>query len=549
MSVLTDKQIISLFQSYKWNELYENLKEIEYNDKISINKQSKLALKAMLLVALWRDNVFSKEILKYFPVNITDPLTHFAISYAYICLGDIKKVKYTISKIPKKYPKWMKNYLELELLGRSFNGKNQIDLARKLTPIGQLPINYIKVALFESLKNEKADISHLTKWITDIKLTNDSDHLSVALCILAKCMKIDDVMANNSGLLLTLKSRDLFKSNKALEALKSLDSLAQLIFMDTNSINMWLALAVSLPQGKAYIFQRLNFSFKFVPHSIHVQGLIASYSLISSWIKGDYQIAYNMAEKFYKFQDLSNNRNIKNAQRFFSYVLKLFIHWQHNRIMYDSKLPNSRPLQVIGESHSLSLSNINFFLKGRRYRCNTNFILGIKMHHLVDEDYSYHSSCLNEYLKQIPLKSDLLFTIGEIDTRPDEGIWQVNIKKKINLNKIIKDTINGYIDFLFKELSCRQMNMIIIQGIPAPNYNLESEKDIKDEIPFLNMIKKVNELLKEITLKKEWYFLDIYSATVGCDGKSNGKWHLDTNHIQPQFYTQADKWLIKPGKL
>ncbi len=60
------------------------------------------------------------------------------------------------------------------------------------------------------------------------------------------------------------------------------------------------------------------------------------------------------------------------------------------------------------------------------------------------------------------------------------------------------------------------------------------------------MFVKINNLLKELTLKQGWNFLDIYSATVGEDKRGNKEWHIDGIHLQPLIYTQADKWLIKP---
>jgi len=138
-----------------------------------------------------------------------------------------------------------------------------------------------------------------------------------------------------------------------------------------------------------------------------------------------------------------------------------------------------------------------------------------------------------------------MFTIGEIDTRPDEGIWQVHLKKEKNLDEIIDNTVGGYIDFLYENLKDKQLSSITIQGIPAPAYPLKDDKDPKDEVGFLAMIKQVNEKLKELTIQKGWNFLDVYNATVGEDGKSNKKWHIDGYHLQPIFYTEAEKWLVR----
>jgi hypothetical protein len=171
--------------------------------------------------------------------------------------------------------------------------------------------------------------------------------------------------------------------------------------------------------------------------------------------------------------------------------------------------------------------------------------MGVKMYHLSEPSSSYHSTLLLEHFKFIKPNTDIMFTIGEIDTRPDEGIWQVHLKKEKNLEEIIDNTVGGYIGFLHENLKDKNLSSVTIQGIPAPNYALDGDKDPKDKEGFLNMIKQVNEKLKNLTLEKGWNFLDVYSATLGEDGKSNKKWHIDGYHLQPLFYTEADKWLVR----
>ena len=538
---------INLFKSYQWNKLYNLVKLVEYNSAIPIQNQHDLAIKAMLLVSWWSDSISAKEILKHYPPIIKDPLTHFAVTYAYISLGDKVKLKHYISKKPKGYPKWMENYLELEYCGRSLQFEKQVSLVRKLTPKNQFPQNYIKVALLQSLEHEKADIKFLKSLLEEMSLKNDKDPLSIALCVRSGITSLDDIDDTTTfPLLLERKASYSLLKSDCLNALKLYDALANTGFLDINSINRWLALSISLPQAKEYYLQRVDFAVKLVPNSLFVQGTIASYAIIFAWLSGDYKLAYNIAKQYHSYQQLPKNNFTKNAIIFFSYIIRLCIEWQNSINIYD-KSENDSKLFVYGESHNLSLANVNFILNNLSFCCNSNFVMGIKMYHLANTKSSYHSACLLEYFKFIKSNSDLFFTIGEIDTRPDEGIWQVHLKKEKPVDEIIEDTVNGYINFLYENLKDKQTKSVTIQGIPAPNYALEGDKDPKDETGFLQMIKQVNEKLKELTLEKGWNFLDVYNATVGEDGKSNKKWHIDGYHLSPVFYpSEADKWLIKP---
>ena len=439
----------------------------------------------------------------------------------------------------------MRNYIELELLGRGQKYKEQIELAKKLTKKYSYPQDYIKIALLQSLDHSKADAKYLKEYIEDIALVKDTDPISIALCVRAEKINIEDIDPSLSALLQARYANKLLAQNKLVEALQAYDNLALTKMLDIITITNWLKTSISIPQGSGSMLKRAEYSLSLIPDSLTVEGIIASYTLIHTYIKGNYKLAYDLVIEYGEFVKLPQKAFIVNAQIFFRYILNLCIHWQDNKDLYSHK-PNTTPLEVFGESHSLSFSNINITLNNKNYKANTNFIIGIKMHHLKPNEDTFYSKALLLHFNQLEPNSDILFTIGEIDARPNEGIWQVHLKKEKPVEEIINNTVGVYIDFLNENLKDKQLSSITIQGIPAPNYELVGDKDPKDEVGFLNMIKQVNEKLKELTIDNGWNFLDVYNATVNQNGKSNGKWHIDGYHLKPSIYIQADKWLIKP---
>ena len=58
------------------------------------------------------------------------------------------------------------------------------------------------------------------------------------------------------------------------------------------------------------------------------------------------------------------------------------------------------------------------------------------------------------------------------------------------------------------------------------------------------MIRAVNDCLRVKALAAGFNFLDVHAATVGADGRGNGRWHLDGYHLSPAFYRQAREWLL-----
>ncbi|MGJ0319217.1 hypothetical protein NG767_10785 [Aliarcobacter cryaerophilus] len=539
------KNNISLFKAYRWDELYQSVKETQYSPSVNIDKQQTLAIKSMLLAAWWSDKTNAKNIVSKYPLIINDHITYFFVTYTYICLADVTKIVHYMANPPKNLPKWMNIYLQLEVLGRTKRAKEQIIFLEKNTPKNKSLPDYIKMALYKSLDYDEADITYLKNYLIKHNVINDEDSLSKLLCIRCSLVSIDELDVGNSPFLLQKKARFLIYKNEPVESLKCYDTLAKTGFLDIDSVNTWLSIGISLPQARQYYKQRVKLAMSLVSGSLSIQASIASFAIIFAWIEGNYELAYNIIRQYKEFR-LENNKFTKMNHIFFTYILRLYIEWQNNKETYQ-KVANTKELYVYGESHSLSLSNVNFLLDGQMTHVNTNFIQGIKMYHLSKPSSGHFANCLLEYIKFVKPNSDLLFTIGEIDTRPDEGIWNTHLKKEKELNTLIDDTVSGYIEFLSENLKDKNPASITIQGVPAPNYELKDKFDPgENKDGFLDMIRKVNKKMEELCLNKGYNFLDVYSATVGVDGKSNNKWHIDSFHLKPSFYTEADKWLIKP---
>lgn len=136
---------------------------------------------------------------------------------------------------------------------------------------------------------------------------------------------------------------------------------------------------------------------------------------------------------------------------------------------------------------------------------------------------------------------------AERKSRPDEGLWPLHRKTGQPLDALIERTVGDYIDFLQRTLVDHQLLSITIQGIPAPGYAFEDDKDPGDIPGFVAMIRAVNDCLRAKTLAAGFNFLDVHAATVGADGRGNGRWHLDGYHLSPAFYRQAQDWLRLPN--
>ena len=376
--------------------------------------------------------------------------------------------------------------------------------------------------------------------------------MSKALCVKAGYISIESIFEDKiinidkHPILLHRYSKQLFSRSYLENALKSYDCLASKKMMDTSTIVEWLTLSSSIPQGRQGLEKRASYALDLIPDSLSLQGIASSYALISNWIDGDYKSAYYLVNKHHLFMHMHRNELIKVPQVFFIYIVSLFRFWQYNSAVFERAI-EPHFCKVLGESHSLPLSNVNFSLAGNRYVGQVQFIMGIKMYHLSNPSISYHAAAAQEYIEKIDTYSSetWIFTIGEIDTRPDEGIWKNSFHKGRDYKEVVNECVDGYISFLEKELREKRLERIVVQGVPAPCYSFEGDKDPGDKEQFLSMISYTNERMKNKSNEAGFCFLDVYSATVGADRKSNKKWHLDDYHLSPLFYTQLDSWLIE----
>lgn len=260
------------------------------------------------------------------------------------------------------------------------------------------------------------------------------------------------------------------------------------------------------------------------------------------WIEGLIEEAKRLTKDLPPYTHETDRGNLKLDLIYIRYVSKLLEHAKVSTVV-SSQGRNNINLIAMGESHCLPLKNLDFKWLGLMEGAAVcRFVRGIKMHHLKLNEQNIYTRVMRQYFERVDPGAHLLFTIGEIDCRPNEGIWSVHKKLGEQIEDLINKTVNEYLLWLKVNLGDFQFSSITIQGIPAPNYPLIFQ-NIEDRSNFLNMIRSVNSQLKWGTLSNGWKFLDIYEASVNEIGISNKKWHLDEYHISPDFYDFSPDWV------
>lgn len=273
---------------------------------------------------------------------------------------------------------------------------------------------------------------------------------------------------------------------------------------------------------------------------------IAALLLVAYWVAGRHEEARDTIRQYKQLVESLEpdklDRSGRGALIFFILIAALLNNLEKQQELYSAP-ENVIPLHAFGESHCLVPANATFMWCGDMVTTKSHLVRGVKMFHLGQTETNQYKYCLATQLENTPSNSHLLFTIGEIDCRPDEGIWQIANKSDKPMEELITTTVNGYLDWLSCQLAERPFRSITVQGVPAPGYLLEGLCDANDRQAFLDMIRNVNLCLMKETNRRGWRFLDVHAATTDANGASNKKWHLDSHHVQPLLYAHAETWI------
>jgi hypothetical protein len=535
--------MITKWRTYQWGELWNDVKDA--------SQGSDLAFKVLLLSAWWQEFDLAREYLKRLPKlqQTNNPLLVFCITLTLACVGDKSAILMALEKLKRQHaPSWLVLWLEIEFFGRSRQFATQAKLVSKA--LGKFQ-EWACIAAIQSLNQKSISSEPLLAVLNNLPAEVAKrplvlllkDHLEQSsgnsnLAFKSVCTKYPDFAIAHY-----------YYANAAVERgdmLTSLPTFDRLIAQGCANkllLRKWLSASSSHPLVWDNLAHRVQHAAKLACPNARFLAELASIALVFYWAEGDLINAYSLVTLHQAYLDMEERDDDRAAQVFFRLILGFCIYWQRNQALYLPSVTDLR-LEVVGESHCLTIANAQFEWCGHLVKGRSHFVMGVKMHHLARPVSSQQKSCIAAHLKNLPIGSHVMLTIGEIDCRPNEGIWVAAQKTQLPVSQLVRDTTNGYLKWLEQEVRDREFTSITIQGIAAPEYPLEGKRDPGDRTAFLEMIREVNEELKTGALSYGWRFLDIYGATVAEDGKSNGLWHLDGNHLKPGFYIQAAQWLI-----
>ncbi|MDM7947597.1 MAG: hypothetical protein QUV20_14830 [Oceanibaculum nanhaiense] len=231
----------------------------------------------------------------------------------------------------------------------------------------------------------------------------------------------------------------------------------------------------------------------------------------------------------------------RHAQAHTKLVARLFVHRLQNPASYGNREPR---LFVIGDSHSLVFAGHDVACDGVIHTATSMPIRGIKMFHLTPDGPEKYKRCFIERLRSMPAGAPILLSLGEIDARPNEGIFPYAFKRKItDIESLMEKTISGFAEFVSEQT--RQLESaprsISLLGVHRPQYDVRKGLPPKAQPDqFLDFIGRFNDILKQEAGRQGWKFWDSYASSQGISA-DNKEYVLDDFHMSPNFYKMVSK--------
>ena len=198
---------------------------------------------------------------------------------------------------------------------------------------------------------------------------------------------------------------------------------------------------------------------------------------------------------------------------------------------------NTESIFHIGDSHSLSFANQVFTINNKNFKIIPKLIIGTKAFHLSQPSENRYKVLFKQNMQNIPKKSMVFCSVGEIDCRIDEGILLHHQKTSKTLETIVKKTVYGYFNYV-NEVNKITNHFMHFFGIPSPvSYEV---KESNNYFQLLEIINKFNSHLKDLCLKHNYIYVDTYTITSNKNEDINKRYFCDELHLSPDIIIEIE---------
>lgn len=245
------------------------------------------------------------------------------------------------------------------------------------------------------------------------------------------------------------------------------------------------------------------------------------YRATAEWVTSDSAALEKSLADACRIPMQANDQGYTNMAIYRTFLQRLFDYRKAHPHIYQ---PDSPPLYMVGDSHSLSYANTTVSWKGRMHKVESHLIIGLQARHLSPAAPDAKKYALAHYIKTLPPACTLFCTFGEIDCRLNHGILPYWQKQGGALEDITSSIVTDYCQSLMNMAEAANINLVFL-SVPAPQVNSGDRRQV---IRLFN-----SELRKRVTSTRHIY-IDTHAPSQGTDGYAHGQLHIDNFHLKPE---------------
>jgi hypothetical protein len=217
------------------------------------------------------------------------------------------------------------------------------------------------------------------------------------------------------------------------------------------------------------------------------------------------------------------------AEPYLVYLINLLEYRYRNPEYYQGDC--DKPIYYIGDSQVLAPADTVVEINSVHYNVVSFLVEKARMPELIAGGISDARLAFEAAFDDIPKRSYVVVSVGDEDCRLDTGLYASLQQDKVDIDEYLDDLTQGFVDYVEHLASGKQLRLVF-SGIAASGEDIQS-LSTEEQQKYLYIIEQLNELLADAVLARGHRFLDVYTATLDENGRSNGQYHLDDRHLAP----------------
>ena len=337
----------------------------------------------------------------------------------------------------------------------------------------------------------------------------------------------------------------LVRDGQVLEAHKAISRHMAKQKLPLKIFGIWMEIAEA---ARCTPLAAIKTAMKRAPLSATDKAILDSYLFVDAWLRFDTQTLKSLMTQHQDFTLAEDgDATARTCRIYFKFCIRLLNYRLQHLEEYSGD--SNGELVFIGESHSLVPAGKIFPWRGKMVRASAAPIRGIKMFHLGNAAPRKWKPYFREKLNTLADGCGIVLAIGEIDCRPDEGVFPAAHQMGLSPAELLDKTVHEFVQFAsdeFRKLD-KKFTGITLMGTPFPVYPTEGRlpaNTTREE--FLQFAADANGVMRDHALRAGWDFLDVHAATSENAKQSDSPLRIDEIHLSPAFYDQADRWRVTP---